>query len=49
MEIFAQGFEPPSYFCDWNCVNLIMRCQKQGKILENELLQKMKLSKNGLL
>jgi hypothetical protein len=49
MEIFAQEFEPASYFCDWTCVHLIMRQQKLGPILENELLQKMKLSKNGLL
>ena len=25
MEIFAQEFEPASYFCDWTCVHLIMR------------------------
>ena len=28
MEIFAQEFEPASYFCDWTCVHLIMRWQK---------------------
>ena len=49
MEIFAQDFEPASYFCGWTCVHLIMRQKKQGPILENELLQKMKLSKNCLL
>ena len=46
MEIFAQEFEPASYFCD--CVYLGMRRQKQGPILENKLLQKMKLSKIGI-
>ena len=49
MEIFAQEFEPGSYFCDWTCIHLIMRGQKQDPILENELLQKMKLSKNSVL
>ena len=28
MEIFAQEFEPASYFCDWTCVYLIMSRQK---------------------
>ena len=27
MEIFAQEFEPASYFCDWTCVHLGMRRQ----------------------
>ena len=27
MEIFAQEFEPASYFFDWNCVHLIMSQQ----------------------
>ena len=46
MEIFAQEFEPASYFCDRTYFHMIMRRQKQGPILENEILQKMKLSKN---
>ena len=49
MEIFAQEFEPAGYFCDWTCVDLIMRQQKLGPISVNELFQKMKLSKNGLI
>ena len=28
MEIFAQEFEPASYFCDLTCVHLGMRRQK---------------------
>ena len=28
MDIFAQEFEPASYFCDWTCVHLGMRRQK---------------------
>ena len=28
MEIFAQDFEPASYFCDWTCVHLITSRQK---------------------
>ena len=31
MEIFAQEFEPASYFCDWTCVHLGMRGQKSPK------------------
>ena len=31
MEIFAQEFEPASYFCDWTCVHLGMRRQKSPK------------------
>ena len=31
MEIFAQEFEPASYFCDWTCVHLGMRQQKSPK------------------
>ena len=31
MEIFAQDFEPASYFCDWTCVHLIMSWQKSPK------------------
>ena len=37
MEIFAQEFDPASYFCDWTCVHLIMSGQKQGPISENKL------------
>ena len=46
MEIFVQEFETASYFCGWTCVHLIMT--KIGPNLKNELLQKMKLSKNVL-
>ena len=49
MEIFDQEFEPADYFCDWTCIHLGMRRQKKGPILENELIQKMKLSKNGFI
>ena len=49
MEIFAQEFKPASYFCDWTCVHLIMSQQKWGSISENELLQKINLSKNYTL
>ena len=28
IEIFAEEFEPTSYFCEWTCVHLIMRRQK---------------------
>ena len=42
MEIFAQEF-------DWTCVHLITRRQKQSPISEYELIQKMKLSKNGFI
>ena len=31
MEIFAQEFEPASYFCDWTCVHLGMKRQKSPK------------------
>ena len=31
MEIFAQEFEPASYFSDWTCVHLGMRRQKLPK------------------
>ena len=31
MEIFAQEFDPASYFCDWTCVQLSMRKQKSPK------------------
>ena len=31
IEIFAQEFEPASYFCDWTCVHLGMRRQKSPK------------------
>ena len=31
MEIFAQEFEPASYFCDWTCFHLGMRRQKSPK------------------
>ena len=31
MEIFAQEFEPASYFCDWTCIHLGMRRQKSPK------------------
>ena len=48
MEIFAQEFEPASYFCDWTCVHLGMRQQEYGPILENKLLQEMNLSKIGI-
>jgi hypothetical protein len=46
MEIFAQEFEPASYFWDLTCVHLIVSIQKLGPISGNELLQKIKLSKN---
>ena len=49
MEFFAQEFEPASYFCDWTCVHLILSQKKQGPISENELLQKIKFSKNGFI
>ena len=49
MEIFTQEFEPASYFCDLTCVHLITRQQKWGPISENEVIRKMKLSKNGLI
>ena len=31
MVIFAQEFEPASYFYDWTCVHLAMRQQKSPK------------------
>ena len=31
MEIYAQEFEPASYFCDWTCVHFGMRRQKSPK------------------
>ena len=49
MEIFAQEFEPASYFCDWTCIHLIVSRHKWDPISENELLQKIKLRKMILL
>ena len=40
IDIFAQEFEPASYFCDWTCVHLITSRQKQGPISENKPLKK---------
>ena len=41
MEIFAQEFEPASYFFDWNCVHLIMTLfQKTNYFKKNEVIKK---------
>ena len=40
-EIFAQEFEPASYFFDWNCVHLIMTLfQKTNYFKKNEVIKK---------
>ena len=44
MEIFAQEFEPVSYFCDWTCVRLGMMRQKSPKFDFQSQFTKSKIS-----
>ena len=46
MEIFAQEFEPASYFFDWTCVHLGMRRQKSPKF---DFESQFSMSKSSLL